>query len=52
MPAFGDESLEALAHLRDGIGPRNAEGVEAVRARGIGERGLDRGGIGQKSRLA
>jgi hypothetical protein len=52
MRALRDEGLEALARERDGIGPRDAERVEAVRARGVDERGLEMCGIAQKSRSA
>jgi hypothetical protein len=36
--------------MRDGIGTRHADDVEALRARRIRERGLQRRGIAQKSR--
>ncbi len=50
--AFGEELLEPRLGLRRGIGPRHADGVEAVLARGFDQRGFERGGIVQKSRLA
>ena len=50
--AFGEELLEPRLGVRRGIGPRDADGVEAVLARGFDQRGFDGGGIVQKSRLA
>jgi hypothetical protein len=38
--------------LRDRVGPRHRDGVEAERARLRGERGFQCDGIGQKSRSA
>ena len=52
MATVGDESLEALLRFGDGIRRRDAEVVEAVRARDFRQRGFDRGGIAQKSRSA
>ena len=49
--AVGEEAAQPLGGLRDGVRPRDADGVEAVRARGVGERGLERGRR-QKSRSA
>jgi hypothetical protein len=52
MRAFGDECLEALTRLRDRVGPRNAERIESVRARGFGQGLFEGGWIAQKSRSA
>jgi hypothetical protein len=51
MRAFGEETFQAIARERDGIGPRDAEGIEAVFAGGLAQRVLDRGYV-QKSRSA
>ena len=50
--AVGEETLEPRFRLGDGVGPRHADDVEAVRARLLDQRGFDRGGIVQKSRSA
>jgi hypothetical protein len=52
MTALGEELPQAFQCKRDGIRARHADGVEALRARGIGKRALERGGIVQKSRSA
>jgi hypothetical protein len=51
MDAGSQELPQPLRRARDGIGPRDAEGVEAERASLFGERALGRGRR-QKSRLA
>jgi len=50
MGALGQEPLQPLQRLWDRIRPRDADDVEAVLARGMGERGFQL--IGQKSRSA
>ena len=45
-----EECAEPRGRARDGVGPRHAEGVEAMRAGRFGERALGRGRR-QKSRL-
>jgi hypothetical protein len=45
MLAFGDEAREVLFRLADRTRPRHADCVEAVYARLIGERALDRARI-------
>jgi hypothetical protein len=50
--ALGQEMLQPFQRLRDGVRPRDADDVEAVVARGLYERGLERYRIGQKSRSA
>jgi hypothetical protein len=52
MAAVGNETLEALFRFRNGIRCCDADAIETVFARGIGQRAPDRGGVGQKSRLA
>jgi hypothetical protein len=52
MRAVGDELREARFYLRDCIGSRDADGVEAMLARGGDERRLERSRVAQKSRLA
>jgi hypothetical protein len=52
MAALRDETLKPLFRFRNGIRRSDAEAVEAMVARGIAQRALDRDGIGQKSRLA
>ena len=52
VAAFGEELAQPLERERDGIGTRHADDVEALRARRIGERGLQRRGVVQKSRSA
>jgi hypothetical protein len=49
--AFGEELLESRLRQRRGVGPRDADGVEAARARSLDQRYFDAGGIAQKSRL-
>jgi hypothetical protein len=51
MLALGDEALEVLLRLRDRVRPRYADGVEAVAACDLAQRGLDAGSV-QKSRSA
>jgi hypothetical protein len=50
VPAFGQEFFEAVLGERNGVRRSDADNGESVRARGIGERALDRVRIGQKSR--
>ena len=50
--ALGQELPQPFERLRNGVGARHADDVEALRARGVGERGLERRGIAQKSRSA
>jgi hypothetical protein len=52
MRALGQKLLEPVLGLRYRLGPRDADRVEAVRARGFGERGFQRNRIIQKSRSA
>ena len=52
MGALGQELLQPFRRLRDRVRPRDADGVEAVVARGAHERGFQRGRIAQKSRSA
>jgi hypothetical protein len=52
MRAVGEETLEPGLGLRHRVGARDACGIEALRARLLDQRRLDRGRIGQKSRLA
>jgi hypothetical protein len=52
MGAFGQKMLQPFQRLRDRIGPRDADDVEAVLARGSRERGLERDRVVQKSRSA
>jgi hypothetical protein len=52
MSALGEKALQPLQRLRDRIGPRDADDVEAVLARGSRERGLERARVVQKSRSA
>jgi hypothetical protein len=51
MDAASQELPQSLRRARDGVGPGDAEGVEAERASLFGERALGRGRR-QKSRLA
>jgi len=51
MLAGGEELRETFACLRAGPRRSDADGVEAVAARGLGQRRFQRDGIGQKSRL-
>jgi hypothetical protein len=50
--AFGEELLQALRCLRDRVWPSDADDVEAALDSRAHERGLERGGIIQKSRSA
>jgi hypothetical protein len=50
--AVGEKTPQAVVGLRDGIGLRDADEVEAVRLRRLGQRALERRRIGQKSRSA
>jgi hypothetical protein len=52
MRALRDKGLEAVAREGDGVGARDAERVEAVRARGFDKRRFEICGIAQKSRSA
>ena len=52
MVAGGEELGEDVFALRDRVGPRHRDGVEAERARLRGERAFERDRIGQKSRSA
>jgi hypothetical protein len=52
MRALRDEVIEALFGMRNGIGPRDTDGVEAMLARSLGKRALKRRSVVQKSRLA
>jgi hypothetical protein len=49
--AFGQELLEPRLRQRRGVGPGDADCIEAARARGLDQRGFDAGWIAQKSRL-
>jgi len=50
--AVGEKLREAEFCFAERVGSRDAGNVEAVRAREVADRGLDRGGVGQKSRSA
>ncbi len=50
VAAFGEELAQPIERERDGIGTGHADDVEALRARRIRQRGLQRRGIAQKSR--
>ncbi len=50
VAAVGQELAQPVERKRDGIGTGHADDVEALRARRIRERGLQRRGIAQKSR--
>jgi hypothetical protein len=52
MAALGDEAVERDLGLRDRVGPRYRDGIEAAEPGLFDERGLDGAGIGQKSRSA
>jgi hypothetical protein len=52
MRAFGDQCFEALARLRNGVRPRDAKRIEAVRARGFGQGLFEGRSVAQKSRSA
>jgi len=49
--AFGQELIEPRFRQRRGVGPYDADGVEAARSGGLAQRGFDADGIAQKSRL-
>jgi hypothetical protein len=48
--SLGEKLFEPFFRERNGVRRGDADGGEAVRARGVDERGLDRVRIGQKSR--
>jgi hypothetical protein len=50
--AGGEELRERILGTANRVGPRHRDHVEAERARLAGERGLESGEIGQKSRSA
>jgi hypothetical protein len=50
--ALGEETLKAPGRLRDRVGCCYADDIEAVLARGGGERGVERDRLAQKSRSA
>jgi hypothetical protein len=52
MRAVGDETFEARFRFGHRIRLGDAGDGKAVRGRALDQRGLDRGRIGQKSRLA
>ena len=52
MRAFGQETRELRLHLGGSVRRRNADGIEAVLARGTRERLLQLPRIAQKSRSA
>ena len=52
MGAVGEELCEPALGERDRVGPRHADGVEAVRARARREFALELDGRAQKSRSA
>jgi hypothetical protein len=52
MCAPRDEPLEALLGKGNCVGPRDADGVEAMLARSLCKRALERRSVVQKSRLA
>jgi hypothetical protein len=52
MEALGDEARERVRRVRNGIRPRNGDGVEAAKASLLDERALERDRIVQKSRSA
>ena len=52
VSAVGQKAPQPLGRLRNRVGPRDADDVEAVCARGLGERRLERRRIVQKSRSA
>ena len=49
--AGGEEVAQPLGRVRDRVRPRDTDHIEALRARGLGKRRLERGRA-QKSRLA
>ena len=42
MGALGKKALQSFGRLRDRIGPRDADHVKALRARGLCQRGFER----------
>ena len=52
MRAVGEKALEMLFRLGDGIRPRDTDDAEALGTRLCDKRGLERGWLVQKSRLA
>jgi hypothetical protein len=52
MGAVREEAVEPAGRFRDGVRTRDADRVEAVPARGVCQRALQRGRIVQKSRSA
>jgi hypothetical protein len=52
MRPVGEERLEMRFRFGDGIGPCDADDAETLGARLRDKPGLERGRIGQKSRLA
>jgi hypothetical protein len=52
MRAGGEETLQVLVKIPGGIGPHNADKIEAMLPRRIDQRGFDLSWIGQKSRSA
>jgi hypothetical protein len=49
---LGEEAAQLRERLRDRVRPRDADGVEAVRAGDTRERLLERRAVAQKSRSA
>jgi hypothetical protein len=52
MGAFGEELAQPIRCLRDRVRPRDADRIEAMVARDLDERRLERYGVVQKSRSA
>ena len=52
MGALGEEVLQPFRRLRNRVGPRHADDVEALLAGGARQRGLERRRVAQKSRSA
>jgi hypothetical protein len=52
VAALGQELPQPFERQGNRVRARHADDVEALRARGVSERGLERGGIVQKSRSA
>src|SRR5262249_6526939 len=52
VAAFGEEARERVLGLRDRVGPRHRDRIEAAEPRLFDQRSLDGGRIGQKSRSA
>jgi hypothetical protein len=50
--ARGEECAQSVAGLRDRVGPRYRDGIEAERARLLVERAFESDRIAQKSRSA